>query len=165
MVPSPVPGRMQANGHAPMYNPPTMWVPVQPPAQNSNGMVRPMASPYPSPMMAYPANGAPAMYPAPMPAPMPGTPQSQNLQANRNRNVPVMSPVMQHAGASIYPASPAMMHMQMTPTSGYLPLPAGRGQPRAENGQMAIQQPNSGHPSTSHVGFSAVPHSPYMRNW
>ncbi|KAM6497945.1 hypothetical protein JOM56_005893 [Amanita muscaria] len=163
VVSSPVPGRMQPNGHAPMYNPPPhMWVPVQPSVQNSNGMMRPMASPYAATMMPYPTNGAPPMFPPPMPTNVPGTPQSQNLQANRNRNMPMMSPVMQHAGApGMYPASPAMMHIQMTPTSGYMPLPTGRGQPRPENGQMAMQQSNSVHPPT-HVG---LPHSPFMRSW
>ncbi|KAK2462059.1 hypothetical protein APHAL10511_006522 [Amanita phalloides] len=153
MVSSPVPTRMQANGHAPIYNHVPMWVPVQHSTQNANNIMRPpMASPY-----------APAMYAHPMPANMPGTPQSQNMQVNRNRNMPVMSPVLQHAGAHMYPGSPAMMHMQMTPTSGYIPLPAGRGQPRPENGQMGMQPTVSTHPSSSQIGF--IPPSPYMRNW
>ncbi|KAF8624753.1 hypothetical protein AX15_005651 [Amanita polypyramis BW_CC] len=167
MVSSPVPARIQTNGHAPMYNPP-MWVPVHPPAQVSNGMMRPigpMASPYAPPLMAYSSNGAPAMYAPAMPGNMPGTPQAQNMQASRNRNMPTVSPVMQHAGAHMYPASPAMMHMQMTPTTGYMPLPGGRGQPRPENGQTGMHQSNSSHPPSGQVGFTPVPPSPFMRNW
>lgn len=164
MVSSPVPTRIQGNGHTPVYNPPTMWVPVQHHTQNANNMMRHMA-PYPPPLMAYPPNGAPAMYPPAMSANMPGTPQSQTIQANRNRNMPVMSPILQHAGPHMYPASPAMMHMQMTPTSGFMPLPAGRGQTRSENGQVGMQPAASTHPPSSQVGFSPIPPSPFMRNW
>jgi len=165
MVSSPVPTRIQGNGHTPMYNPAAMWVPVQHHTQNANNMMRPMGPPYAPQLMAYPSNGAPAMYAAAMPANMPGTPQSQSIQANRNRNMPVMSPILQHAGAHMYPPSPAMMHMQMTPTSGYMPLPAGRGQPRPENGQVGMQPSASTHPPSSQVGFSPIPPSPFMRNW
>lgn len=164
MISSPVPTRIQGNGHTPVYNPPAMWVPVQHHTQNANNMMRPMG-PYAPPMMAYTPNGAPAMYPSAMPANMPGTPQSQTIQANRHRNMPVMSPIMQHAGPHMYPASPAMMHMQMTPTSGFMPLPAGRGQTRPENGQVGMQPAASTHPPSSQVGFSPIPPSPFMRNW
>ncbi|KAF8641122.1 hypothetical protein AX17_000764 [Amanita inopinata Kibby_2008] len=161
MISSPVPTRMQANGHAHMYNPP-MWMPVQAPTQNSSSIMRPMASPYAPPLMAYPSNGAPMYAPA---MNMPSTPQPQNnVQAHRNRNVPVMSPVMQHAAAHMYPASPGLLHMQVTPTAGYVQLPAGRGQTRQENGQMNVQHTSSAnHPSPSHVGYSPVPPSPFMR--
>ncbi|PFH49226.1 hypothetical protein AMATHDRAFT_5114 [Amanita thiersii Skay4041] len=166
MVSSPVPARMQPNGHAPapMYGQLT-WVPVPGPTpQNSAGMMRHMATAYP-PQMMYTPNGVATMYASPVPPNMIGTPQPQNnMQGNRNRNVSMMSPVMQHASPHMYPASPALVHMQVVPNSGYMPLSAGRGQTRHENGQMGVQQhpPNSA-PSSSHLGFSAVPPSPYAR--
>ncbi|GLB36413.1 putative mRNA processing [Lyophyllum shimeji] len=162
---SPVPGRMPVNGHAPLYSQP-MWMPL--PAgstpQNQPSMMRPMASPYPAQLMAY-SHSAPPMYGHQPTANMQNPPQQQNgLQSNRDRNLSMMSPVMPHAGTAMYP-SPVLMHapvMSVPGSHGYM-MPAGRGQARADNGQIPIQQNTQQANHPPHSGYNPVPTSPFVR--
>lgn len=146
MASSPVPNRMQ-NGHTPLYSQP-MWMTMAGPPQNPN--MRPMGSPYPTQIMSYASPGTPNMYQHPLPN-MPPNPLQQNPQNSRGRGMPVMSPVMSHATASMYASSPVLMHtppiMQVTQNHGYMPL--GRGQPRADSGQHQHQHPPPFNPVTS----------------
>ncbi|KAF8078339.1 hypothetical protein FPV67DRAFT_1464969 [Lyophyllum atratum] len=162
---SPAPGRMSINGHTPLYSQP-MWMPI--PAgstpQNHANMMRPMASPYPAQLMSY-SPGPPPMY-GPQPPPnMQNPPQQQNgVQANRDRNMSMMSPVMPHAGPAMY-GSPVLMHAPVMPVPtnhGYM-VPSGRGQTRTDNGQIPIQ--NSQQPShhQSHPSYNSVPSSSFVR--
>jgi len=152
MAPSPVPGRMPVNGHTPLYSQP-MWVTMTGPTPQGHGtMMRPVASPYPTPIM-YPSPGY-----VPQPAlPMPTTPHTQN--GNRGRGGPVMSPALSHAHAhspAMYAASPVLLHaMQVPQNLGFMSMPAP-GQPRTENGSSQSQHPphNNHHPP-SHTGFSS----------
>lgn len=176
MTSSPVPSRMQLNGHTPLYSQP-MWMTVPPSSQPHSNMMRPVA-PYPAQMMPYPAPGY-----GPQPPPpnmMPATPQAQN--AGRGRGIPVMSPVMSHAhahpGSAMYSSSPVMLHAVQVPQNhGYMPIPAGRGQPRADNGQIPVPPPppppppqqqqqlaaHNGHHQPSHNGFNPAPTQPFVR--
>ncbi|TFK41350.1 hypothetical protein BDQ12DRAFT_436340 [Crucibulum laeve] len=137
---SPVPSRMPVNGHTPLYSQP-MWMTMTGPSQNPGNMMRPMPSPYPAQLMSYPSPGTP-MYGLPPPGNIQPNHQPNSVQANRGRGIPVMNPVMQHAGSPMYAGSPVLMHapvMQVPQNHGYMPMPAGRGQGqvRPENGQMA----------------------------
>ncbi|KAF9036491.1 hypothetical protein BDZ89DRAFT_1130128 [Hymenopellis radicata] len=110
MTGSPVPARMQVNGHnpmTPMYGTP-MWVPLPP--SNAPGQT-PMMRPYPQ-LMSY-SPSAPAMY-LPSPQSMPNM-SPQNAHANSGRNMPVMmSPGVVHATPNMY-GSPVMMHAGRVP--------------------------------------------------
>ncbi|TFK57470.1 hypothetical protein OE88DRAFT_1651206 [Heliocybe sulcata] len=116
MAPSPVPGRMPVNGHAPQYS--QVWVPVPAPP---GGMMR--AVPYGSPMMAYPSPiSATPLYPPPgppMPIQSPSGPQP-NGPSNRSGGVAMMSPVMSHGTPAnpMYSGSPVMVH------ASHLPVPS-----------------------------------------
>ncbi|KAF8898387.1 hypothetical protein BD779DRAFT_1666247 [Infundibulicybe gibba] len=161
---SPVPSRMAVGGHNPMY-PQPMWMTMPGPAPNPNNMMR---SPYPAQMMTYPSPSTPTMYPHALPSPMPNPAQQQNaMQANRNRNMAMMSPVMSQAAPQMYAASPVLMHaaaMQVPPTHGYMPL--GRTPSRPDHGHMPAQPSPHGAPSNSHThhpGFNQVPQQSYMR--
>jgi len=163
MTPSPVPGRMPVNGHTPLYSQP-MWVTVAGPTPQGHGaMMRPVASPYPGPMM-YPS---PGYVPQPaMPAIMPTLPHTQN--GNRGRGGPIMSPGMTHAHAhppAMYGGSPVLLHtMQVPQNHGFIPMQAGRGQARTENGPSQHQHPphNNHHPP-SHTGFSSGANTSFVR--
>ncbi|KAF9014978.1 hypothetical protein BDQ17DRAFT_6442 [Cyathus striatus] len=106
---SPVPNRMSAvNGHPPLYSQPVWMHMAGPTPQNPGGMMRPVPSPYPGQMVTYP--GTP-MYPPPqggMPPPNPQQ-QSNGMGPNRGRGMPLISPVMTHAGAAMYAGSPVLM--------------------------------------------------------
>ncbi len=84
----------------------------------------------------------------------PGTPQAQG--GGRGRGPPIMSPAM-------YTGSPVMLHAVQVPQNhGFMP---GRGQPRADNGQMPAQQQHLVHHPVSHNGFNAgPPPSPFVRS-
>ena len=145
MAASPVPSRMQVNGHTPLYSQP-MWVTM--PAPSPGSMMRT----YPGQMISYPSPGyAPQPPPNMMP---PGTPQAQN--GGRGRGPPIMSPAM-------YTGSPVMLHAVQVPQNhGFMP---GRGQPRVDNGQMPAQQQHLVHHPVSHNGFNAgPPPSPFVRS-
>jgi serine/arginine repetitive matrix protein 2 len=162
MASSPVPSRMQVNGHTPLYSQP-MWMTMPGPSpQGHSNMMRSVPSPYPSQMVHYPSAGYAPQPPSNM---MPTTPQGQN---GRGRGMPpVMSPVMSHAhahpGSAMYGSSPVMLHAVQAPQNhGYMPMPTGRGQPRTENGQLPNPQPQ--HPPNSHHlqqhgGFNSGPNS------
>lgn len=152
MPASPVPSRMLVNGHTPLYTQ-QMWMPMAAPVpQNHGNMMRPMGSPYPAHLMPYPTSGTPAMYGHQPPANMQTASQQQpGGQGNHDRTVPMISPVMQHAGPAMY-GSPVLMHapvMQVPQNHGYM-VQTGRPM-RADNGQLSHQQhsqrPNNHEPS------------------
>lgn len=173
MAPSPVPSRMPVNGHSPMFNQP-LWMPLPaPPAQAHGGMMRPVPSPYPPQMIAYPPPGGPSVYTS-HPPPNVQSPGSQpnGSAPSRGRGLPPMSPAVQHiaaAQAPLYPGSPVMMHNH----SYMSPVPAGRGQLRNDPaGQPPMQHPPSvSHPVSHphpppHIGYTPVPPASFVRsNW
>ncbi|KAJ7071535.1 hypothetical protein C8F01DRAFT_439702 [Mycena amicta] len=138
MAPSPVPGRVPMNGHAPLYSQP-VWM-----AQNPN-MMRP---PYPQ-LLPYPTPGGTPMY-APQPQPMQGQPQQPN--GPRGRGIPPQN--------VMYPASPILMHAPPMPV-GYMTM--GRGQMRNDNGHQPMQQQQH-HPPSGHTpGFNPVSSTSFVR--
>ncbi|KAF9557882.1 hypothetical protein CPC08DRAFT_32029 [Agrocybe pediades] len=167
MASSPVPARMQMNGHTPLYSQP-MWMTMPGSSQPHGSMMRPMASPYPAQLMAYPSPGY-ATQPPPPSMITPTTSQGQQNPASRGRGMPpVMSPVVSHAhphaSPAMYSSSPVMLHaVQVPPQNHYMPVAPGRGQPaRADSGQMPAQQahPVNGHHPPSHNGFNPTPAYP-----
>lgn len=149
MPASPVPGRMPMNGHTPLYGQP-MWMPM--PAgsapQAHTNMMRHMTSPYPTHMVPY--SPGPPMY-APQPPTVQNQVQQSGPQVNRDRSIPLMSPVIPPAGPLMY-GSPVMMpaHATVAPTHGYL-VPPGRSQTRVDNNSQipqTPQQPPHYNPST-----------------
>jgi len=141
MYPHP-PSRVPSmNGGPPMYGAP-MWVPMMPgpgtPGPPAQGMVRPIPSPYPGQMMAYPPpQGAHPMYMAP---PMGPPAQAGN---GRGRPMAMMSPNMQQA-IPMYPGSPGQVMMSPVPPPGVLrPDPARPTQ----SGQYAPLPPFAGRPT------------------
>ncbi|KAG6837034.1 hypothetical protein H0H93_015897 [Arthromyces matolae] len=148
MTTSPPPGRMPMNGHTPLYGP-HMWMPVSagsaPPSHTN--MMRPMASPYSPHMVPY--SPGPPMY-GHQPSSMPNSTQPNGHQANRERSMPMLSPVLPPAGPMIY-GSPVMMAAlaPATQNHGYL-VPPGRTQPRGDNTQIPqpSQQPHSSYNPT-----------------
>lgn len=174
-VPSPAP-RVPVNGHSPMFGGgQPIWVPLQP-SQSHSGAVRPVASPYPTQLMAYPPpNGVPSMY---GPPPLPHgaqSPQMNGAAQSRPRNMPMMSPVMHsatpsHANHSMYAGSPVMMHALPMISHGpqpYMTVPAGRGQGRPDGmpGMSSMQQSHSApQPSPPHTTiYSPAQPLPYAR--
>jgi hypothetical protein len=163
MASSPVPSRMQVNGHTPLYSQP-MWMTMPGPSpQGHSNMMRPVPSPYSPQMVPYSLAGYAPQTPSNM---MPTTPQGQN--GGRGRGMPVMSPVMSHAhahpGSAMYSSSPVMLHAVQAPQNhGYMPMPTGRGQPRTENGQLPNPQsqhpPHNSHHLQQHGGFNSGPNS------
>lgn len=133
-----------------------------PAPQNHGTIMRSAASPYPAPMM----------YPSPGYVPQPALPMTTTAQnGNRGRGGPVMSPAISHAHAhspAVYTASPVLLHaMQPSQNHGFMPMPApaGRGQPRTENGASQQQLPphNNHHPPSSHTGFSSGANTSFVR--
>lgn len=166
MSPSPVP-RMQQNGHSPFNQP--LWMPVPgPQSQTPGNMMRPVPSPYPGQMVAYPTPGGPSMYAA-HPQPHPQNPaQHLGSAPGRGRGMP-MSPGMQHAPATMYPGSPVLMHTPvMHPHHNpYMsPVPNGRGQLRPDHPGQHVA-PSSGLPASSHhPGYAPVTQTSFVRpNW
>lgn len=188
---SPVPGRMVVNGHAsPYMHPQPVWVPVQqgppPPGQTPGSMMRPVPSPFPNQVVAYPG-----MYGGP-PPPMtngPITQQSNGVHPSQGRGrggVPMLSPIMAPANAvpphqghpgMMYPPSPAMMQPQVG-VPGYPPHMqqhpggnggVGRGQMRNGYDGMHGHPPPPHPPSTPSQGppqpLHAYPMSPYRQPW
>ncbi|KAL0579796.1 hypothetical protein V5O48_002207 [Marasmius crinis-equi] len=149
---SPVPSRMQVNGHTPLFSP--VWMPVpNAPGQTPGAMMRPaMPSSYPPP----------PMYPSPGPQPLYGLPPNmqnspsaaqQGGHLNRGRgNGPMMSPAMAHAGAvppmPMYGGSPVM-------------LPAHAARPPMRNDNHPHHHPQHPPPSLHHPmqpqSYSSVP--------
>jgi serine/arginine repetitive matrix protein 2 len=159
MTPSPVPGRMPVNG---LYSQ-SLWMPP-PPAQNHNRMIRPLASPYSTPLMSYPTPSTPTIYPPPLPVTVQNPPQ-QNGSQTRGRNMPVMSPVMSHATTHhMYGASPVLVHapvVQLPPGHAYMSVPPGRRNDSA-SGHSPMQQPVPIHSPHSN-GYTPVPPASFMR--
>ncbi|KAF8887947.1 hypothetical protein CPB84DRAFT_1786485 [Gymnopilus junonius] len=166
MASSPVPGRMQINGHTSLFSQP-VWMPMPgPSAQAPSNMIRPVASPYPpAQMLPYPTGYAPQ---AP-PTSMMHAPQGQ--ATGRGRGMPVMSPVMSHAHAhpasAMYASSPVMLHAVPVPQNhGYMPVSTGRGvPPRTENGQVPTSQQHPAHNNHQpHTAFHPASASPFVRS-
>jgi len=163
---SPVPGRMPVNGHSPMFSQP-LWMPLSAPPNQTQGMMRPVPSPYPGQMMPYPPSSAgPAMY-AHHPQTNMQNPTSQQNGA-RGRGIPPMSPAMQHATAPhapMYPGSPVLMHAPGLQGHSYMsPVPAGRGQLRNDTpGHSSMQHVPPGHQPSPHPGYSPVPPTSFAR--
>ncbi|KAG1757318.1 hypothetical protein EDB19DRAFT_1933564 [Suillus lakei] len=173
VYPPPSPAPRGPNGHSPMFSGgQPIWVPL--PSQSHSGAVRPVASPYPTQLMAYPSpNGVPSMYgPSPMPHGSQSPPQINGAAQPRPRNVPVMSPVLHpatpsHGNHSMYAGSPVMMHA--LPMMAHGPQPymtvAGRGQGRPDGmpGMSPMQQSHSA-PQPSHATmYSPAQPQPYGR--
>ncbi|KAF9459459.1 hypothetical protein BDZ94DRAFT_1381882 [Collybia nuda] len=162
---SPVPSRMQVNGHTSLYSQP-MWMSMGGAApQNQASMMRPMTSPYPAQIMPYPHPGTPMYTTQPLPN-MQSPLQQNEAQLNRTRSVSMMSPAIPHA--QMY-GSPVLMHtpvMQVPQNHGYMPVSAGRGQARTENGQISAQQlpQQSNHHPPSHSTYNPVPSSSFVRS-
>lgn len=171
MASSPVPSRMPMNGHTPLYSQP-VWMPLAAPAtQNHGGMMRTVPSPYPAQLMPYPSPGTPSIYPPPGNMQNP-PPQQNGSQQNRGRSMSVMSPAMSHTG--VHPnvqmyGSPVLMHapvMQVQQNHGYIPMPAGRGQVRNDNGHPQMQQhppPSTHPPQPPHTAYTPVPSTSFVR--
>ncbi|KAG1755030.1 uncharacterized protein EDB91DRAFT_1042587 [Suillus paluster] len=169
VVPSPAP-RVPVNGHSPMFSGgQPIWVPLQP-SQSHSGAVRPVSSPYPTQLMAYPSpNGVPSMYGPPMPH---GTQSPQVNGAARPRNMPVMSPILHpatpsHGTHSMYAGSPVMMHALPMMAHGpqpYMAVAAGRGQGRPDGmpGMSPMQHHSAPQPSHAAMYSPAQP-LPYGR--
>lgn len=161
MAPSPVPGRMQVNGHPPQYSQ-TVWVPVQPQPAGA-GMMRAVPSPYGTPMIPYPS----PMYTMP-PSHMQNPPaQLSSGSSHRSGGMPMMSPSMSHGTptnphASIYPGSPVMVHtshVPLTPGHSYAAVPAPQTQPRSPYDIAAAHHPTghqqiNGYSSTAPTAFA-----------
>lgn len=151
MTPSPVPGRIHANGAASMYN---AWV-----VPGTQGNMMPtVAQPF-GQILPYPSPGYP---PQPSHAAQnlmrPPLPQTQG----RGRGVQVMSPVLSPAHAQTYGGSPVMMHLPHQNHS-YMPMSPDHQPLRVENGQVPPRPiPLHPHASAAH-GFS--PASPFNRPW
>ncbi|KAG1783682.1 hypothetical protein EV702DRAFT_1054926 [Suillus placidus] len=173
VYPPPSPAPRGPNGHSPMFGGgQPIWVPL--PSQSHSGAVRPVASPYPTQLMAYPSpNGVPSMYgPPPMPHGSQSPPQINGAAQPRPRNMPVMSPVLHpatpsHANHSMYAGSPVMMHA--LPMMAHGPQPymtvAGRGQGRPDGmpGMSPMQQSHAA-PQPSHATmYSPAQPLPYGR--
>lgn len=173
VYPPPSPAPRGPNGHSPMFSGgQPIWVPL--PSQSHSGTVRPVASPYPTQLMAYPSpNGVPSMYgPPPMPHGSQSPPQINGATQPRPRNMPVMSPVLHpatpsHANHSMYAGSPVMMHA--LPMMAHGPQPymtvTGRGQGRPDGmpGMSPMQQSHSA-PQPSHTTmYSPAQPLPYGR--
>lgn len=166
VYPSPVLGRMPMNGQPPMFNAPPGWIPGHPSQpQQHPGMMRPMGSPYPAQMMAYPSPGGPSMYVHHQPPNIQNQgPQQPGAGQGRGRGMmPPMSPAMQHVAAHnpMYPGSPVMMHPPPMPGHPYMnPMPAGRGQLRNDHpGASPIQHT----PPHSQPGYTPVPSASFGR--
>ncbi|KAG2117858.1 uncharacterized protein F5147DRAFT_626942 [Suillus discolor] len=170
VYPPPSPAPRGPNGHSPMFGGgQPIWVPL--PSQSHSGAVRPVTSPYPTQLMAYPSpNGVPSMYgPPPMPHGSQSPPQINGAAQPRPRNMPVMSPVLHsatpsHANHSMYAGSPVMMHALPMMAHGPQPYMAvtGRGQGRPD-GMPPMQQSHSA-PQPSHATmYSPAQPLPYGR--
>ncbi|KAF9229562.1 hypothetical protein BS17DRAFT_28049 [Gyrodon lividus] len=143
-VPSPIP-RVPMNCHPQVYNQ-HMWVSMQ---TSQNNAVRPVGSPYPTQMVAYPTS-------TPVYA---GPPSHQAVSAPvsgaappRPRGMPVMSPIMHPAAPAnvpMYSGSPVLMHPPPMIAPGHRPpymnsAPPARGQVRSDCVSAAppMQQPS-----------------------
>lgn len=172
VYPPPSPAPRGPNGHSPMFGGgQPIWVPL--PSQSHSGAVRPVTSPYPTQLMAYPSpNGVPSMYgPPPMPHGSQSPPQINGAAQPRPRNMPVMSPVLHpatpsHANHSMYAGSPVIMHAvpMMAGPQPYMTV-TGRGQGRPDGmpGMSPMQQTHSA-PQPSHATmYSPAQPLPYGR--
>lgn len=185
---SPVPGRMVASNHAsPYMHPQPMWIPVQQghpaPGQPPGSMMRPVPSPFPNQVVAYPMMYGMTNGPVPQ--------QANGVHPSQGRGrggVPMLSPIMAPANAvpphqghpgMLYPPSPAMMQQQLG-IPGYPPHMqqhhggnggVGRGQMR--NGYDGMHgmhgHPPPHPPSTPGQGppqpLHPYPMSPYRQPW
>ncbi|KAG6381401.1 hypothetical protein JVT61DRAFT_5815 [Boletus reticuloceps] len=165
-APSPIP-RVPMNGHPQLYNQP-MWVPMQ--ASQNNNAVRPIPSPYPTQMVAYPAPSPvhPVYNPGLSPQNVP--PSVTGSAPPRPRGMSMLSPVMHPAvpaNVPMYNGSPVLMHPPAMIPSGHRPpyMNSGhpeRGQGRSEgmSGAPHMQQPSHSQnhippqPMYTHVPFS-----------
>ena len=162
---SPVSSRMPMNGHTPVYGQP-VWMPLPGPAtQNHGGMIRHMASPYPAQLMPYPHSSTPTVYGPPGNM---QTPTAQNGSQARGRGMPLMSPVMSHAGThpgvQLYGGSPVLMPapvMQVPQGHAYLPIPPSRR--NDVSGHPPAQQTTSVHNPSHNGSYTSVPPTSFVR--
>ena len=189
---SPVPSRMVVSGHgSPYMHPQPVWVPVHqgpaPPGQTPGSMMRPIPSPFPNQVVAYP-QGVYGRPPLPMTnGPIPQQPNGVHPSQGRGRGG-MMSPIMTPANAvpphqahpgMMYPPSPAMMQPQLG-VPGYPPPHmqqhpggnggVGRGQMRnGYDGMPGMHGPPPHPPSTPGQGppqpLHTYPMSPYRPPW
>ncbi|KIJ68652.1 hypothetical protein HYDPIDRAFT_24910 [Hydnomerulius pinastri MD-312] len=157
-APSPVP-RMPMNGHSQVYGQ-HMWMPMQT-SQNHNGAVRPVPSPYPTQMMAYPAtNAVPPGYGVPHShQPVPTSVNGSALP--RQRGMALISPIMHSAtpaNVPMYGGSPVLMHPppMMAPSSRppYMNSAPARGQGRPDGVAATPHMQQPPHPQNH------IPHQP-----
>lgn len=165
-APSPIP-RVPMNGHPQLYNQP-MWVPMQPPQNNRT--VRPVHSPYPTQMVAYPAPTP--VHPVYASSMSPQSVPPSGSAPPRPRGMPMLSPVMHPAAPAnvpMYNGSPVLMHPPAMIAPGHRPPymnsgPPERGQGRSE-GMSAVNAPHMQQPSHSqnHVPPQPMYTHPYSR--
>ncbi|KAJ3551030.1 hypothetical protein NMY22_g33 [Coprinellus aureogranulatus] len=150
----------------------SVWVPVMPPTNTGNmdapASLRTTCHDALQPFAVgaqYPTSSTLRFHRAMM---QPQHQTSQNgVPASRNRTMaPGMSPALSQA--PIYPTSPMMMHahphapvMQHPTSHGYVPMPAGRGQPRVDNTHHIAQQQ---HPMPSSMPYPPPPQAPFARS-
>ena len=168
-APSPIP-RHPMNGHPQLYNQP-MWVPMQ--TSQNNRAVRPVPSPYPTQMVAYPApTPVHPVYASGM-SPQSVPPSVTGSAPPRPRGMPMLSPVMHPAAPAnvpMYNGSPVLMHPPAMIASGHRPPymnsgPPERGQGRSE-GMPAANPPHMQQPSHSQNHIPPQPmytHVPFSR--
>ena len=195
---SPVPGRMVASGPgSPYMHPQPVWLPVHqgpaPPGQTAGSMMRPVPSPFPNQVVAYPM-----MYGGPPPpmtnGPIPQQQQPNGVHPSQGRGRGMLSPIMgpvnavtPHQGhpGMMYPPSPAMMQPQLG-VPGYPPHMhqhsggnggVGRGQMRngfdgmpGMHGHPPAPAPAAAHPPSTPgqgppQGLHTYPMSPYRQPW
>ena len=163
-APSPIP-RVPMNGHPQLYNQ-GMWVPMQ--TSQNNGAIRPIPSPYPTQMVAYPAPTPHPVYTSGL-SPQSVPPSIAGSAPPRPRGMPMLSPVMHPAAPAnvqMYNGSPVLMPPPAMIPSGHRPYmnsgPSERVQGRSE-GISAVphmQQPSHSQnhippqPMYTHVPFS-----------
>ena len=164
-APSPIP-RVPMNGHPQLYNQP-MWVHMQT-SQNNSG-VRPVPSPYPTQLVAYPSPTPVHPVYASGLSPQNVPPSITGSGPPRPRGMPMLSPVMHPAAPAnvpMYNGSPVLMHPPAMIASSHRPPymnsgPPERGQGRSESMSAShMQQPSHSQshippqPMYTHVPFS-----------
>jgi len=161
MSAAPVANRMPMNGHTPLYGQP-VWMPLAGPAtQNHGGIMRPA---YPPQLVPYPSPGTPPVYAAQPAQPNMPSSSSQQNGIHPNRGHGMSSVPMPHQNVpTMYTSSPVLVHTgPVMQAHGYMPMPAGRGQMRNDNGHPP---PIQSHPPMPSNSYSSVPPAAYRSTW